>query len=231
MSIKQVSSGVVAALSMVALSEHAGANMIVNGDFNDGYAFFGSDYFFVGQDEDPVSGSGGSFDLTNSGTFVVTANANTWHPNFDSLGDHTTGDGRMLVANGSEDSNAAVWRQFISVDADARGGELFYSFSFWARTVFAASPPTLQVQIDGENVGSVLVPESNLAWTRFTFDFNWVPPAGSRGTGFMLSIVNLNTAGFGNDFAIDDLSLIPAPGAGAAMLLAGAAALRRRRRS
>ncbi len=229
MSTKQVSSALVAALGIVALADAASANMIVNGDFSAGYAFFGSDYFFVGEDLDPVSGSGGSFDLTDAGTFVVTADASNWHPNYDSIGDHTTGDGKMLVANGTPDSNASVWRQFINVDAGPRGGELFYTLTFWARTVFPSSPPTLQVQVDGEAVGTVKVPESNLTWTEFTLDFNWVPPVGLRGNGFMLSLVNLNTEEFGNDFAIDDLVLVPGSGVGTAIMV-GAAALGARRR-
>jgi hypothetical protein len=229
--MKTVSPAVAAALSMVALSQSANANLIVNGDFESGFAFFGSDYGFVGQDGASGGNTLGSSSLQNTGSFVVTANANNWHPNFDSLGDHTSGAGQMLVANGSENAGAEVWRQFVNLDSAPRGGERFFEFTFWARTVFPDSPPSFRLLLNGDQVGGdVLIPVSNETWNSFTIAFDWAPPV-DRGFGFNLALVDVNTDGFGNDFAIDDLSLIEVPGpGGVGAMMVGAGVMMRRRR-
>jgi hypothetical protein len=230
--MKTVSPAVAAALSMVALSQSANANLIANGDFQAGYAFFGSDYTFVGQDADPVSGSGGST-LVDSGTFVVTANANNWHPNYDSDGDHTTGDGKMLVANGTDNAGAEVWRQFVFVGGVPRGGERVFEFTFWARTVYPDSPPLLRLTVNGSAVGesAFVLTDPVSQWTKFSVAFLFSTPVGARGDGFNLALVNENLNVFGNDFAIDDLSLIEVPGpGGVAAMMVGTGMMMRRRR-
>lgn len=228
--MKMVTSAVAGALSLVSLADAASANLIINGDFQAGYAFFGSDYTFIGQDLDPGTGSGGGATLEDAGTFVVTANANNWHPNYDSDGDHTSGAGKMLVANGIDSAGAEVWRQFVFVGGTPRGEERLFEFTFWARTVYPDSPPLLRLTVNGNAVGesAFVLSDPVSQWSKFSVTFPFSTPV--RGDGMQLALVNENLEVFGNDFAIDDLSVVEVPGPGSALGLVLVGAVVRRRR-
>jgi len=86
------------------------------------------------------------------------------------------------------------------------------------------SPATLDFRVDDASLGSQALTTTTNQWDLFTEDFV------ATSTSHILSIVDLNGAAGGNDFAIDDLSLVVPEPASMAALAAGAIALIRRRR-
>ncbi len=84
----------------------APVNLVNNGDFSGGNTGFGSDYTL-----NPTLG-------WDPATYTVTDNPALWHPAFVTLGDHTTGTGKMFVGNGSTSTGSTVWQsQTIDVAA------------------------------------------------------------------------------------------------------------------
>ena len=84
----------------------APVNLVNNGDFSGGNTGFGSDYV-----RNPELG-------WDPATFTITDDPALWHPSFITLGDHTTGTGRMFVGNGSTAQGSTVWQsQTIDVAA------------------------------------------------------------------------------------------------------------------
>ena len=193
-----------AKISMVILLlglANAEANLIANGDFEQGNTGFTSSYLY-----NPLGSQSGA-----EGDYYVGDNSKAWNGNFPiAMYDHTTGSGLMLLANGSN-NRSAVWQQTVNVAAGVE-----YAFSGWIASLYSQSLPLLDFLVDGQSIGSDLT--SNVTWTQFTS--SWV--ASQSGTA-TLSIRDLNTAWLGNDFALDDLSVeaIPEP---AAASLCGVAA-------
>jgi hypothetical protein len=164
--------------------------LVTNGDFEAGNSGFTSQYV-----NSPT-------DLVPEGTYAVLNNPNTAHPLFYGI-DHTTGSGRMIVVNGSS-SLVNFWGNTVTVLPNTT-----YYFSAWAMSVNAVAPfASLQFKINGLQVGTIATlttgPLSNggpFNWTRFYGSWNSGPA-----TTADLSIVNLQTALGGNDFALDDIS-------------------------
>jgi gliding motility-associated-like protein len=165
-----------------------GANLILNGDFEEGDTLFSSDY---------ILGTGGQWgQLSNEGTYAINTSPVNVHTNFAPCGDHTSGTGNMMIINGSADTNAIIWSQTINVEADRN-----YQFSTWITSVVSANPAQLQFSINGVNFGSIFSPGfAPCNWQQFAEIWN----AGGN-TNAVISIVNQNTGQSGNDFALDDI--------------------------
>lgn len=175
-------------------------NLIVNGDFSQGNTGF-------------VSGYTNSTDLGPEGTFTVGTNPANYHAaGVASFGDHTTGTGLMLIANGAVTPNVTVWQETVSVQPGTS-----YHFTGWARewggTSTDPSPAVLHVEINAQAAGADYhVPATVLQWSQFSFTWN-----SGAATTATIRIVDLNTVANGNDFVLDDLSFAPAaPAAGPA---------------
>ena len=137
----------------------------------------------------------------------------------------------MMIVNGSDTMNTNVWAQSgISVAQNTT-----YYFSTWVASVVPDAPAQLSFSVNGTSVGS-LTATSNGDWVQFYATWN----SGSS-TVANLSLLNLNTAGSGNDFALDNIAFdvtvpaaaaVPEPGslALAGLGFAGLVAVRRRRR-
>jgi hypothetical protein len=178
------------------------AERFVNGDFEAGTAGFTSDYNFNGTDN------------TLDGQFAVVDSPLDVHPSWANYGDHTSGTGLMLTANGSTASGLAVWRQTVSV---VPGED--YTFSAWAANSFNNNPANLSFRADGVEFLSLLLGVGLGLWTNVTTVLN----AGAA-SSIEFEIVDLVTFGNGNDFALDDISLdgpVPVPEPGSLLLLAG----------
>lgn len=202
----------------------AGGNLLINGDFEAGNTGFGTDYTYATVN---TPGDGGA------GQYTVGTNPQLFNSTEASFGDHTTGKGLMLIANGAPDPNRTVWQETVAV---VPGNT--YSFSAWAASWgnvggFDPSPPRLQFFIDSSVIGGTFSPPAaDGQWSRFAID--WDSRVSSSVT---LRIVDANTDRYGNDLALDDLSFaaVPEPsglvllGAGVVALLGHAA--RRARRS
>jgi hypothetical protein len=182
-----------------------GATIVTNGDFSASISTptsrgFTSDYTYL----DTSSPSGGCCGiLSGEGAYVVGKNPHTYHTNFDSFGDHTTGTGRMLIVNGASVPNVTVWAQNITVMPNTD-----YIFSVWATSVNPVSPAILSFSINGtQQIGTVSLSSavSDGTWQYFTTVWN----SGTTSGTVPIALVNQNTAANGNDFAVDDIVFAP----------------------
>jgi gliding motility-associated-like protein len=169
-------------------------DLVDNGNFSSGNTGFSSNYV--------VPGSPGAWGLlTNPGTYAITTNPNLVHNNFHTFGDHTSGNGNMMVCNGSTIANDVVWTQTISVNPNTD-----YNFSAWAASVWgpltSGDEARLQFSINGTLVGSVFnLPLTSGTWANFFVNWN-----SGANTSAVITIVDQNiTAPGANDFALDDI--------------------------
>ncbi|MCB0643916.1 MAG: SprB repeat-containing protein, partial [Phaeodactylibacter sp.] len=169
-----------------------GENLIINGDFEAGDLGFTSDY---------ALGTGGPWGpLSNAGTYAVASNTNDVHSNFASCTDHTTGSGDMLIVNGSTLANENIWCQVVTVAPNTD-----YQFSTWIMTAISENPAILQFSINGNLLGDPFEAAFQTCdWLQFFEVWN----SGSLTTA-EICIVNQNVGQSGNDFALDDISLVP----------------------
>jgi hypothetical protein len=170
------------------------ANLLVNGDFTLGNTGFTSDYVFTS-------------DTQPEGTYCVDTNPHDCHPGGTSYGDHTSGHGLMLNANGSVSPNQIVWQETVTVIPHTP-----YTFSGWAASWgnvggdlvgVDPSPARLRFFINGIQVGQdFAVATQNGQWLQFVT--SWPSESNTSAT---IAIVDGNVDAFGNDFSLDDLSL------------------------
>lgn len=161
--------------------------LLGNPGFESGNVGFTSAYTYVPD-------GAGNEELMDEGTYGVGGNAANYHPDF--VATPHSGTSMMMIVNGSEVPNRTVWEQTISVAPNSD-----FNFSVWCyRLASTTSNPTLQLIINGVNVGSAFT-VSNAAWTEMARTWN----SGSA-TSAIVRIVDTNTAAGDNDFALDDLS-------------------------
>lgn len=171
-----------------------GNNQIINGDFEQGNTGFSTDY---------TGGVGGLWGLlSNPGTYAVTTSPNLVHNNFNVCADHTPNPGQnQLVVNGASTANSDVWCQTVPVQPNTD-----YQFGTWVTSV-VADPQVAQLQfmINGSQLGAVFSPTIQPCnWQQFAQNWN-----SGINTSAQICIVNQNTSGGGNDFALDDITFRP----------------------
>ncbi len=173
--------------------------LAVNGDFEAGNTGFTTGYNY----------NAAANGLQPEGNYAVNNNPNFNHTAFYGT-DHTTGTGKMMIINGLV--GPTVWQETVTVIPNTT-----YYFSAWALSMNNVSPfAQLQFKVNGAVIGvsAVLVAgvnnnASNTNWQRFYG--TWSSGALTAAT---CSIVDLQGALGGNDFALDDISistLSPAP--------------------
>ena len=188
-------------------------NLLQNGNFSQGNTGF-------------VTGYTNSTDLGPEGNFTIGDNPAHYHAaGVASFGDHTTGSGQMFIGNGAIAPNVTVWQETVAVQPGTN-----YNFSGWARewggTTTDPSPAVLHVEINGQPAGADYhVPGAVTQWSQFSYTWN-----SGAATAATIRIVDLNTVAAGNDFALDDLSFLPAAPAAAPAAVNGGLELRSRRR-
>jgi hypothetical protein len=163
-------------------------NLLTNGDFSVGNTGFSSGYAYIA--------SGGS---SSPGTYGIRTNSQDFNSAYTSFYDHTTGNGNMLLFDGSPGTTTIAWTETVSVMTNAQ-----YTYSCWATSSDPYNVPTLQFFINGIQVGSQMALSTNSGqWQQFLA--GWNSGATNRAT---LSVVDENPAGYayGNDFALDDFS-------------------------
>jgi hypothetical protein len=163
-----------------------GTNLIVNGDFEGGNASFTSGYTYK------VDGAANN-ELVPENSYAVGQNIATYHPQLVGTGRS----GNFLMVNGNTLTALTVWSQNVNVVAGKS-----YTFKAYAQNTFAASPAVLRVYAGAELLGT-FSPEGLASWTEFTSTFT----ASSTGS-IELKVVDSNLSKTGNDFGMDDLSLI-----------------------
>jgi len=200
--------GAVVAMAM-ALPAKAG-NLLANGDFSSGNVGFTTDYYSSTTDYTGYAGSPGY----PGPYYTIATNPALWNgvpysPSFgNGFGDHTTGTGLMLIADGAQTLTAGnqpyvVWRETVNVTANTN-----YGFSGWAAAWghdaygdTDPSPANLQLSVNSMNVGNLQLPASDGAWQNLIGAWN-----SGTSTTAAISIVDTNLAFSGNDFVLDDLS-------------------------
>src|SRR5690554_1161724 len=168
-------------------------SLVVNGDFSQGNTGFSTAY---------IVGTGGPFgQLSNPGTYTINTSPSNVHTNFSICGDHTTGSGNMMIVNGANIPGTSVWCETINVTPNTD-----YEFSTWVTN--ALNDPNiaqLQFTINGVNIGvPFFAGVTGCTWNQFFEVWN-----SGNATTANICITNLNNAGGGNDFALDDISFAP----------------------
>jgi gliding motility-associated-like protein len=168
-------------------AEVPGNNIITNGDFNNGNTGFTSDYNYAASN-------------ITEGEYFVGANPQAWNASLSNCTDHTSGNGNMLLVNGSPVANVEVWKQTINVIPNTN-----YAFSTWIQALYPPNPAQLSFSINGLNVGNLITASlPTCTWKQFYTTWN-----SGNNTSATISIVNKNTIVLGNDFALDDISFTP----------------------
>jgi gliding motility-associated-like protein len=165
-------------------------NLIKNGDFEQDNSNFTSRYNYK-------SGTGSSV-LGLEGTYTVNTNPKLVHSAFNSMGDHTTGSGKMMIVNGADVSNISIWSQTISgIKPNTK-----YVFSAYLASCTPASPAILSFSINRQKIGSTLNGAAVGVWKQFYTEWD----SGALSGDVTIEIVNQQLGTDGNDFALDDLS-------------------------
>ncbi len=168
------------------------SSLVNNGDFELGNTGFTSNYTYV------ADMTGVQNELVPAGTYTVINNPNLVHSNFSGCSDHTPGGVNMMVVNGAP-SLQDIWCQTITLSQNT-----WFNVSAWAASVHSASPAILRFSINGTQIGSIVnVPSSTCQWV--PFNASWYSGSSTTAT---ICVVNLNTATNGNDFALDDISIL-----------------------
>ncbi|MEM8525591.1 MAG: gliding motility-associated C-terminal domain-containing protein [Bacteroidota bacterium] len=162
-----------------------GENLISNPDFSEGNVGFTSDYPFVES-------------INTQGVYGVSKSAKELNNVFfTDCPDHTSGDGLMMVVDGSPVANEKVWCQTIEIQPNRS-----YAFSAWLTSVKVENPAELQFSINGTRIGRTFIAANQVCEWRQFFE---VWDAGEA-TEAEICIVNRNTNPQGNDFALDDFA-------------------------
>ncbi len=169
-----------------------GENLIENGDFSQGDTGFRSDYRqgqrlpFV----DP---------LANANRYGIDDDPRDQHRNFPACGDHSSGNGNMMLVNGSGEPNA-VWCQEVAVEPNTK-----YAFEGWITAMSGHNPAVMEVYINGElTIGRFNPPQEQCTWYQFTTFWE----SGNAGSAD-ICLVDANPSDSGNDFALDDFFFAP----------------------
>ena len=168
-------------------------NALVNGDFELGNTGFSSDYAYV-------------YGTPDAAMFELARNPMQTHGFAASFGDHTSGNGLMLLANGGSNTNQAIWRQAVNVRSNTT-----YEFMAWV-TSFAldfggnphdVNPPRVKMMINGTQAGNSFQTSGDSGrWEQLRLLWN-----SQSLTSVIVELRLESTASSGNDLALDDLSL------------------------
>lgn len=115
-------------------------------------------------------------------------------------GDHTSGSGYYMIADGFDHANGIIWQDTIDV---IPGND--YVFSAWFISLYTSvqnkSYSKLQFFVNGEQIGDVVESPHDLnTWRRYYEQWH-----NDSCTTAVLTIKNQNTDGAGNDFGLDDI--------------------------
>jgi len=241
MKTKQTASTLAAffALAAAAILPASAANLVLNGNFSNGYNDFTSDYVQVSPPPFQPAISAG---MVTEGRYTVWNDPNYTHGAWQQIpagNPYNLTNQNMMIVNGGPSATAVVWRTTAAITVPINTA---LNFQGIVTNVFAPNLPATN--------GAILTYQysyNNSAWNNLaTIDLAqnvsgiWnvsEPPTFNTGsnTNVWLRITNAQTAASGNDFAIGLISLsstpIPEPGTAALFGVAGAVCLLGRRRN
>lgn len=168
------------------------ANLVHNGDFSLDNTQFGSDYAFS------------AFSACNNtleSQYTVGTNPATWNCSslVVSVGDHTTGTGNMLIANGGN-TGLAVW--FTTAPIAVAPNTTYYFEAWilnWSTTSVGPNAAQLTFRANGVDLATASATGAGL-WTPVSTMWH----SGAE-TTVSLTLFNGTPTSEGNDFAVDDI--------------------------
>ena len=196
---------VLAAAATLAGQALAGPNLVSNGDFEAGNTGFTSDYGYVVNQ--------GYYALWGEGTYTVGENANQYHGLWADVTNHTVGGSKYMIVNGDADTGKTVWQSNALTLAAGT-----YSFSAYVTDICCNSffnggnaLPDLTFTANTDNhvplsfvLGSAAVQvDAPGTWYQLTTTFTL-----DGSTSGFISLKNAQGALSGNDFGLDDISLM-----------------------
>jgi gliding motility-associated-like protein len=159
---------------------------IVNGNFEQGDMGFSSQY---GIDCSPGSLEQGHYCVNNATDVYWSA--------WSACSDHTSNSGNMMIMDAATVAGVSVWCQTVNVASNTD-----YQFTTWVSSVLAENPAILQFSINNQLLGAPFHASAvTCEWNQFYELWN-----SGVATSAQICIVNQNTEGQGNDFALDDIS-------------------------
>lgn len=181
-------------------------NLLTNGDFESGGAGVGfqTNYF--------LAFTPGTSTTRN---YAITTDSFTMNnTNFCHSSDHTTGTGKMMVVDGSGNGGDKFWEVINGSSLGVISGRT-YQFSYWIRSISATNTVSnsaiIAVNTNGTTgvisllSGPAQCPTGNpSAWTKVTYQWT----ATTANAQIWLTDTQSAGGGVGNDFAIDDISLV-----------------------
>jgi hypothetical protein len=186
----------------------SGDQLITNGDFSssgaDGSLIGATTAFALTTSLAQANNNPGSGSMWDPGTYVVGSNPNAFHALWADFGNT---DPQMIV-NGFQNTNQKVWSQTVAAPVcDTPNSKVTYDFTANATNILPAGVANdgganIEVKINGTSIGSQDLTGVNAG--QVVQFVGAVPAAASM----EVTIWNNGTAYSGNDFAIDDISLI-----------------------
>jgi gliding motility-associated-like protein len=188
-----------------------GQNLLNNGTFEYGGSGYGFAVDGAGYNQLSTPYSG----FTAPGNYAIVNNPHIINNlSFLNSGDHTSGDGLMLVFDGNTLGNQErFWKAGeagLGICNLTPGNS--YTFSYWIRTVtngISGNNELADINVaftNAENVnldyGTTLAPLPNFGWVQVRYTFT------ASNACINIELFNNNISNVGNDFAIDDMSLV-----------------------
>lgn len=169
-----------------------GANLIDNGDFERGNISFTTDYTYRAATADNI--------LYDEGYYTVTDDVIKAHSTAKLHNDHTTGSGMMMAVNGDRTAGKVVWEQTVT----GLKPYTSYVFSAWVANWDLEDQymAILEFSINGQLQGDRVTPVGQWKWTQLYSVWN-----SGADTEAVIRLVNWQNADWGNDFAVDDITL------------------------
>lgn len=198
---------------IINLSHNFAQNLIQNGNFElggpgNGFIVDGAGYTLV---TPPFAGT------TVNGNYAFSTNPALVNTGFIAGGDHTTGAGIMMIIDGNTTGGQQRFYKAGSTGGGVCGltiGQL-HTFSYWIKSISdnsntVATRANIGVQFNNVSSfqiqsGSTLAPLPNAAWQQVVYQF--IP----NNNCVNIELFNNNVSSVGNNFAIDDVTVLGPP--------------------
>lgn len=185
--------GVILAAAQLAVSAWRPAaprNLVHNGDFSEGNRGFATSYI---HSPDEI-GLGQGYAILRT----PVDGTSSPHEKGD-FGDHTSGNGLMMVVNGSADPDVVVWSQDVPVEPGT-----VHEFELWVASWHSANPAIIEARINSRVVGTIEAPVTTGVWLPLRVRWD-----SGLATSARIEIIDARPEDIGSDFALDDISLKP----------------------
>ena len=171
-----------------------GSNLVENGDFDAANTGFTTSLSYFA----PYTTIGGF------GTYTISEDVKGFWQNHVSSHLAYGGTGNMMIVDGKTTPNSTVWSQQVDVEPNT-----YYAFSAQVMSCWDSNKQghfaLLQFSVNGEQLGDIFhSPTALYEWSRY-YEV-WYS---GNNTTAQLTILNQNSDGYGNDFAIDEIIFEP----------------------